>query len=584
MGPTILCLPLLVFGFTFSFFVNSKAEDAPLVRTSTGELVGKRLHSAGREVYAYLGIPYGQPPVGDRRFLKPLPIAPWSGVFRADTMHPGCTQTDFVVTDDATIDMSNTVEDCLRLNVWVPRRVQNDTSGGIDGNSSPSVDNSTNGFPVFVFIYGGLFSWGSSSLFMYNGLEFAARADVIFVSFNYRLGPLGFLNASAPGAEGNMGLYDQLEALRWIHKNVHAFGGDPDAVTLAGQSAGAVSVSYHLMSELSRGLFQRAVLLSGTSSTLAYSENIDQNDNFRAVSGALNCTNFYLPGLERVNASLDCLREVDGHRLVREAESGMAYRYITILPGYGDSFLPHSPVDLDRAKFHVKDVFLGTTEDDGALLVSAMYSKMNWLKGSIDGRTILRVFLRNFFHMPMSKSAPFESAYFGRAQQLPEAQVLKAMSSAITDLAFDCAADLFSQATLRSNVTVFRYVFRHRPSYSFWGDWVTVTHNDDLPFFLGTVRADKKMLNEQYKDSFGKLLREKFTPTPEELRFSDDLIRVLADFCKSGKPKIPKTDTEWPKYTKERKAYVILKPNDYKVAYGPRSKKCYLWEPYLIKK
>ncbi|KAL1423111.1 hypothetical protein MTO96_021491 [Rhipicephalus appendiculatus] len=204
--------------FMLAIFVASSAEaaadDVPVIRTTAGDVVGKRLRANGIDVDAYLGIPYGQPPVGERRFMKPLPATPWSGVFRADTMNPGCVQTDFVVTDDAKIDMSASVEDCLRLNVWRPRR-------DCDGSS----DNATckNTLPVFVFIYGGLFTWGSSSLFLYDGLEFAARADVIFVSFNYRLGPLGFLNASVPGAEGNMGLYDQVEALRWVQSNARAF-------------------------------------------------------------------------------------------------------------------------------------------------------------------------------------------------------------------------------------------------------------------------------------------------------------------------------------------------------------------------
>ncbi|KAK8788058.1 hypothetical protein V5799_022167 [Amblyomma americanum] len=570
-----------VFVLTICFIssVSALEGDTPTVRTTTGDVVGKRLRANGRDVDAYLGIPYGQPPVGERRFLKPLPVSPWSGVFRAQTMHPGCTQTDFVVTDNAKMDMSSTLEDCLTLNLWVPRR---DCGSGSENDTLGHSCNES--LPLFVFVYGGLFSWGSSSLFLYDGLQFAARSDVIYVTFNYRLGPLGFLNASVPGAEGNMGLYDQVEALRWIHKNAHAFGGDPEAITLAGQSAGAVSVSYHIMSDLSRGLFQRAVLLSGTAGTLAFTDSINQHENFWSISTAMNCTNFYLSEKEKVDAALDCLRKADASQLVHDVESSMSFRYITILPGYGDSFLPHSPVDLDVARFNVKDIFLGSTQDDGAVLVSAMHSKLKWLRGSVDGRTILRFFLRNFFNVGLSKSAQFESAYFGSSQELTETQGLRALSSFVTDLSFTCPADLFAQTALRQNVSVFRYVFQYRPSYSFWGDWVSVTHNDDLPFFLGTVREDKKVILEKHNDSFGELMRVKFSTTPQELSFSDELIRALSEFCWTGKPKIPKTDMEWPKYTKESKAYVVLKPNDYSVAYGPRSKKCHLWEPYLIKR
>ncbi|KAH6929814.1 hypothetical protein HPB50_005965 [Hyalomma asiaticum] len=238
---------------------------------------------------------------------------------------------------------------------------------------------------------------------------------------------------------------------------------------------------------------------------------------------------------------------------------------------------------MDKTRMNVKDIFLGTTQDDGAVLVSTMYSKLNWLKGSIDGRTILRFFLRNFFGASLSGSLRFENAYFGSAEPVSEEEVLRNLSSVITDLFFNCATDLFAQTALKNKVSLFRYVFDHRPSYSFWGDWVTVTHNDDLPFFLGTLRVTKETVERQ-NDSFGELLRKKFSVTPDELTFSDELIKALAEFAWTGKPKIPKSDMEWPKYTKENKAYVILKPNDYSVAYGPRSKKCHLWEPYLIKR
>ncbi|CAN7980048.1 unnamed protein product, partial [Ixodes pacificus] len=269
--------------------------------TSSGSVVGVGLRSEEKNVNAYLGIPYAEPPIGKLRFKRPSPIPAWKGVLLALHQPRGCVQTDFAVyKDQLMLNMSTTVENCLFLNVWVPR------------------GNTTDGkpFPVFVYLYGGQFSWGSANLHIYDGAAFATRAQVIYVTLNYRVGILGFLNASSPEAPGNMGLYDQLEALRWISKNIQFFGGDPNAVTLVGHSAGAISVGYHMISQLSKGLFQRAVLLSGTPPCLAYADHVDQRENFRTVSEALNCHDSSKNFESQLEASLECLRKLDAHALL----------------------------------------------------------------------------------------------------------------------------------------------------------------------------------------------------------------------------------------------------------------------------
>lgn len=502
--------------------VKSEFRDAPEVRTASGVVSGIHLHTAGTDVDAYLGIPFARPPTGELRFKKPLPVRPWNGTLLAERMHPGCVQTNFTVIDGVQLDMSRTDEDCLKLNVWVPKR-------NCSGDSAPPCEQH---LPVFVYLYGGFFTWGTSDFFLYDGLELAARANVIYASFNYRVGILGFLNASSPEAPGNMGLYDQVEALRWIHKNIVFFGGDPKAITVAGQSAGAISVSYHMISKMSEGLFQRAVLMSGTPGTIAYAGNIDQMTTFQSISANLNCTDFRKPIDVQISESIDCLRKIDAHQLVRQSEKDLALRYITILPGYGDAFLPKSPIDLDSSKFHVKDVLLGTTDDDGAFLTTQFQGNMKWLKGAIDGPTVLRLFLRGYFNIRAAKSLALADAYFGPTQGENEVDALKKLSTVITDLSFECATDLFSEDATKHNVSVYRYLFHHRPSFSFWGDWITVTHNDDLPFMLGTLRVDQKSL-KTHGESFAALLKD-LAPPDQELRFSEELIGTLAEFCRTG--------------------------------------------------
>lgn len=507
-------------------FGSADGESAPSsarpVHTETGPIAGVRLKSLGEHVDAYLGIPFAEPPVGDLRFQKPVPIHPWNDTLQATRKPKGCVQTNFSVFEDAKLDMSDTIEDCLYLNVWVPRR----SAGGDDPvNEKP--------LPVFVFIYGGLFTWGSSGLQLYDGLDFAARSRVIYVNFNYRVNLLGFLNASSPEAPGNMGLYDQVEALRWISRNIQYFGGDPAAVTLAGHSAGAASVSYHMMSDLSKGLFRRAVLFSGSPAAMGYSEYANQRDNFRTLGHALNCTDRSRTFESQVPDVVRCLRQVDAHELTKKAEKALSYRFISVLPGYGDAFLKNSPLDLDHSRVHIKEIFLGTTPDEGAYLVSQMLSRLRWIRDSLDGPTAFRVTVRNFMNMNASMSQRIAREYFGDGRELEQWEVEKALALPITDAGFNCGTSFFAKSAVEQNATVFRYLFNYRPSYSYWHKWITATHADELPFFLGSVRRPVHEQSKIHGDALTKLYRD-YRPTSDELHFANDLVDVLSEFVRTG--------------------------------------------------
>ncbi|XP_050035399.1 acetylcholinesterase-1-like isoform X2 [Dermacentor andersoni] len=545
--------------------VEAHSEDvessAPIVQTDSGPVAGIRLRGQnGGVVDAYLGIPFAKPPTGERRFMLPEPITPWKETLQAVWKPKACVQTSFELPGSVNINTADTSEDCLYLNIWVPRPECS--------NGAVSCDHL---LPVFTFVYGGLFVWGSSALGVYDGLDFAARAQVVYANFNYRVSLFGFLNASSPEAPGNMGMYDQLEALRWIHRNIKHFGGDPDAITLAGHSAGGMSVSYHIMSELSRGLFKRAALFSGTPQALSYSDHADQHQNFRTLSYHLGCADAKLPVEAQRDEIVRCMRKWDAHKLALEATKALPFKFVTILPGYGDAFLRRNPLDLNNP-FNVKEIFLGTTQDDGAYLVYAMLDQLKWLNGNLDGPTVFRVTVKSFFNVDFAASAKYSHLYFDESGAPHEQwEIEKNLSLPLTEGAFDCGTDLYASSALASNVTLLRYEFTHRPARSMWHKWVTATHMDELPFFLATT--DKLSSGTTRGDEYAK-----------ELQFSNELVDTLASFTKTGKPKIPKSDMEWPKYTKESKAYVILKPNDYSVAYGPRSKKCHLWEPYLVKR
>ena len=199
-------------------------------------------------VLSFKGVPFAAPPVGDLRWRPPQPAAAWSGVRRADRYGHDCMQKPFP--SDAAPLGTAPAEDCLVLNVWRPAE------------AAPGK------LPVMVWIYGGGFVNGGSSPAVYSGATFA-RKGVVFVSFNYRLGRLGFfafpaLSREQAGAPlGNYGYMDQIAALQWVRRNIAAFGGDPDNVTVFGESAGGGSVHMLLTSPAGRGLFNKAIIESG---------------------------------------------------------------------------------------------------------------------------------------------------------------------------------------------------------------------------------------------------------------------------------------------------------------------------------
>jgi para-nitrobenzyl esterase len=198
-------------------------------------------------VSVFRGIPFAAPPVGPLRWRAPAPPAAWAGIRSADQFSPICMQPGAYPDDAPPEPMS---EDCLYLNVWAPAGAHDEP------------------LPVMVWIYGGGLLNGSASTPLYAG-DALARRGVVVVTFNYRLGALGFLahpelsRESEYGGSGNYGLLDQLAALNWVQRNISAFGGDPRNVTVFGQSSGSISISALTASPLARGLFHRAIGQSG---------------------------------------------------------------------------------------------------------------------------------------------------------------------------------------------------------------------------------------------------------------------------------------------------------------------------------
>ncbi|TSD99674.1 carboxylesterase/lipase family protein [Skermania sp. ID1734] len=315
------------------------------VSTADGDIRGVR---SGPVVY-WRSIPYAAPPVGDLRFRAPRPVTPWTGVRDATTFGYASIQNR----SGAVLGYRKyqpTSEDCLTLNVTAPARPA----------SSPR--------PVLVFIHGGGYLMGTSAMGLYSGKHLVPRGDVVLVSMNYRLGVLGYVDFSSFGTtdrpfESNLGLRDQIAALEWVQRNIAAFGGDPNNVTIFGESAGAHAVTALLATPAAHGLFHRAIAESAPGDW-----EMNRED---AAHWARECIDAL--GATPADA-VSALTEADPHELRRAAFR--AFRdcvlsspgFFPMVPVIDGELLPKSPLDAiaDGTASRVP-LIIGTNRDEGAL-------------------------------------------------------------------------------------------------------------------------------------------------------------------------------------------------------------------------
>ena len=326
-----------------AFGMLAGADGVGVVALDSGPVRGTAQDGVG----AFLGIPYAAPPVGELRWKPPQKPAPWSGVLEASSFGPACPQAGPLE--------AASCEDCLYLNVWTPARA------------------SGTKLPVMVWLHGGGFNFGAASQPEYHGRNLA-RQGVVVVTVNYRLGPLGYLAHPALAAEspsamaGNYGLLDQIEALKWVRRNIAAFGGDPDTVTIFGQSAGSRSVSLLTISPLSQGLFHRAIAQSGGPIlgseylTPAFNGDLEAVSRMgRELSVRLDCA--------KAADELACLRARPSMDVVRAADckTGLFEDGLFFAPVFDGQALPPNPADLTDLAGSQRRVpmIVGSTGNEG---------------------------------------------------------------------------------------------------------------------------------------------------------------------------------------------------------------------------
>ncbi|KAB0797635.1 hypothetical protein PPYR_08628 [Photinus pyralis] len=340
---------------------HSSPNDSLVVTTNYGKLKGTLESSrSNRSFCAFKGIPYAKPPVGNLRFRAPVAPDSWTNVRDASKDASMCIQKNYLFYENPPVEGK---EDCLYLNVYTPQCART------------SVFQSRRTLlPVMVFIHYGAF-FGGTGRSDYLGPEFFMDRKVVLVTFNYRLGAFGFLSTNDDASPGNWGLKDQVAALQWVHENIIFFGGNNQKVTIFGQSAGAGSVHYHMLSPTTKHLFSKAISQSGSTLSLwGRPANELQAQIAKQQATFVGCD----AGTDS-NTMVSCLRNVDAEKL---ADSVEKFKYFSSEP-----FLLYAPVTERRTALNPKPYI---TEDPLDIIKSGRMRKVPWILGVVADEGILR--------------------------------------------------------------------------------------------------------------------------------------------------------------------------------------------------
>ena len=481
-----------------------------IVATTSGKVDG----TVEDGVHVFRGIPYAEPPVGPLRFRPPRPRAPWDGVRDATRFgHRHLQDYDpveaLLMTDERRPPVG---EDCLNLNVWTP-------------------DPSAGGMPVLVWIHGGSLKFGTGSDLLYDGATFA-RDGIVTVTFNYRLHPAGFLWVGDRPGSGAFGLLDQIAALEWVRDNVAAFGGDPDRVTVAGESAGAHSIGSLLAAPRARGLFRRAILQSGAAAfelPVRISEVVGREVLRRA--GVRSPDDDALAALDS-HALLAASREVerelsDATRRRRRTTQLMGIvTGVHSMPTVGGDVLPEPALDAVAAgAARGVDLLIGTNLDETTVFTPA------WAD-------VAPAVADAAFAATDRAPADVLAAYRRGA---PGGTELDGRQRFLTDALFRICGDPAGRGRRAPHAAVYSYLLTWGSPPS--GAALGAFHGLDLPFMWNRLDAAEPLA--------------KLVGRPLSARFAEAVHGAWAEFVRTGVPRHPRLP-DWPAYDPGRRATLLL--------------------------
>ncbi|KAJ8338250.1 hypothetical protein SKAU_G00372160 [Synaphobranchus kaupii] len=558
--------------------------------THQGLVRGIRIPVPDRaHVTAFLGIPFAEPPLGKKRFRRAEPKEPWAGVFDASSYPNACFQyVDNTYPGFPGSEMWNPnremSEDCLYLNVWVP--------------ASPRPHNLT----VMVWIYGGGFYSGSSSLDVYDGRYLAYTEKVVVVSMNYRVGAFGFLALHGSSeAPGNVGLLDQRLALQWVQDNIQFFGGNPKQVTIFGESAGGASVGMHLLSPDSRPTFSRAIMQSGVPNC-PWATVSPAEARRRATLLAK------LVGCQGGNDTemVDCLRNRHPQDLIDQEWQVLPYSSLfrfSFVPVIDGVVLPDTPeAMLSSGNFKDTQILLGVNQDEGSYFL--LYGAPGFSKNN-ESLISREDFLEGVkMSVPHANDIGLEAVVLQYTDWMDENNPLKnrnAMDDIVGDHNVICPLQHFTWSYAQHNALrsqagvggstaagvgggnsgaiinsgggnsqggVYLYLFDHRASNLAWPEWMGVIHGYEIEFV------------------FGLPLEKRLNYTAEEEKLSRRMMKYWANFARTGNPNLNADGTlesrrRWPLFTGSEQKHVSLNTDAMKVHRGLRTQLCALWNRFL---
>lgn len=491
--------------FVTDFGHKTGVNDDPLVvQTKKGRVRGITLTAAtGKQVDAWLGVPYAQKPLGSLRFRHPRPVDSWGDEILNATTQPNCCvqiiDTVFGDFPGATMWNPNTQlsEDCLYLNIVVPK---------------PRPTNAA----VLLWIFGGGFYSGTNTLDVYDHKILVSEENIILVSMQYRVASLGFLFFDTPDVPGNAGLFDQLMALQWVHDNIAAFGGNPNNITLFGESAGAVSVSMHLLSPLSRNLFSQAIMESG-SPTAPWAIISREESLLRGLrlAEAVSCPH------ERSNLSavIECLRKKDPVELVNNEWGTLGICEFPFVPIIDGAFLDETPQrSLSVKNFKKTNILMGSNTEEGYYFI--IYYLTELFKNEENVYVNREEFLQAVKELnPYVNNIARQAIVFEYTDWLnPEDPVRNrdALDKMVGDYQFTCNVNEFAHRYAETGNNVYMYYFMHRSSAIPWPSWTGVMHADEISYVFGEPLNPEKRY------------------TPEEVDLSKRIMRYWANFAKTG--------------------------------------------------
>ncbi|XP_012666584.1 cocaine esterase [Otolemur garnettii] len=487
----VACGLLLLFG------VQGQDPASPIRTTHTGQVRGSLTHVKGTDVgvHTFLGIPFAKPPVGPLRFAPPELPESWSGV-RDGTSHPAMCPQDLTSMNEEALTMFNVTmpsipmsEDCLYLSIYTPAHTHEGSN-----------------LPVMVWIHGGALVMGMAS--MYDGSMLAAFEDVVVVTIQYRLGVLGFFSTGDKHATGNWGFLDQVAALRWVQQNIAHFGGNPDRVTIFGESAGGTSVSLHVVSPMSQGLFHGAIMESGVA--LLPSLMVSSSDK-----------------VSMMVANLSACDQVDSEALVgclrgkSEEEILAINKAFKIIPGVVDgSFLPKHPEELlASADFQPVPSIIGVNNDEYGWVIPKVMGMDEPRKGT--DREAWKDILQKtsqVLMLPPEIGDLLLEEYMGDSgdPQTLQGQYQEMMADSM--FVIPALRVAHSQS---SHAPVYFYEFQHKPSFfkDIKPPHVKADHGDEIFFiFRPNMRGNYIEITE------------------EEEQLSRKMMKYWANFARNGNP------------------------------------------------